>query len=170
MNMAQELELPSVDEGAMIDARGDDVPVIFHSADDQLSQQSCDDPLTDPLALDDCLNGDMSDTMNINLNSSSQDGEVILVDVDQLKNVSMCAVASESVAVLGSDHEPDEAYEQTDLLKPAETVEEGVPSDGSDSGLGSDQSANIESQSIRPIICKYYFCTFFCKMHFIVLL
>lgn len=152
--MAQDLVLSSVDDGALIDTGEDDMPVIFHAADDQmsqLSQQSCDDPLSDPLALDDCPNIDMAETMNTNLNSSSQDGEIILVDVDRLKNVTMCTAASDNVTVAGSDHEPE-----TDLLKPAETVEE--PSDGSDSGLGSEQSANIESQPIRSVICKYYFC------------
>lgn len=159
--MAQDIILSSVDDGAMIETGEEEgVPVIFHADDDQLSQQSCDDPLSDPLALDDCLNADMTDTMNINLNSSSQDGEVILVDMDRLKNVSMCTVVSDSVAVLCSDHEPDEDYEQPDLLKPAETVEEGVPSDGSDSGLGSEQSANLESQPIIPVICKSYICCF----------
>lgn len=158
MNMAQDLKLSSADDGAMIDTGEDDELVVFHAAaDDQLSQQYCDDPLSDPLALDDCLNIDMTETMNINLNSSSQEGEIILVDVDRLKK-SICTEATDSVAVLSSDHEPEEAYEQTDLLKSVETVEE-LPSDGSDSGLGSEQSANsIESQPIRTVICKYNFC------------
>lgn len=188
MNMAQDLMLSSVDGGAIIDTGDDDVPVVFHAADEQLSsfddgamidtcddddvpvvfhaaddeqlsQQYCDDPLSDPLALDDCLNVD-TDTMHMNLNSSSQEAEIILVDVDRLKNVSHRTVVSDSVAVHDSEHDPDEAYEQTDQLKPAETVEEGVPSDGSDSGIGFEQSANIESQPIRPVICKYYFVMF----------
>lgn len=156
MNMAQDLILSSADDGAMIDTGEEEqMPVVFHAADD-VSQQSCDDPLCDPLALDDCMT-DMTETMN--MNSSSQEGEIILVDMDRLKNVSLSTVASENVSVLSSDH-----YEQTDLLKPAENIEEGVPSDGSDSGLGSEQSANIESQPIRPVICKYYICLF-CKIH-----
>lgn len=113
--------------------------VEFQIADDQLSQQSCDDPLSDPLALDDCLQFDeygLQSTIDGVAHSADVDTEIRLVDVSLLTQhatndadlgATELMVFDEVVADI-----VDLVAEQT-----SSCVEEGGGrSDGSDSGLG----------------------------------
>lgn len=103
----------------------------------------CEDPLCDPLALDDSSSSvsaelaDVADKALIDLKSPT-DGQIILIDVNILRNV------EQNELINGSDG----GIQTEDLI---ETIEEGVPSDGSDSGVASDGSI-IE---IRPQIRKF---------------
>lgn len=79
----------------------------------------CEDPLCDPLALDDSTElGDGADKTLTDLKST--DGQIILIDVNLLRNVEQTELLSSRDI-------------QTEDL--SETIEEGVPSDGSDSGV-----------------------------------
>lgn len=98
----------------------------------------CEDPLCDPLALDDSsISTELMDAADKTITElkTSPDGQIILVDVNILRNV-------EQNELLNSGDI------QTEDL--SETIEEGVPSDGSDSGVASDGSI-IE---VRPQIRK----------------
>lgn len=102
----------------------------------------CEDPLSDPLALDDSsisteLGADGTDTTLTDLKTST-DGQIILIDVNILRN-------AEQGELINSRE-----IQVEDL---SETIEEGVPSDGSDSGVASDGSI-IE---VRPQIRKNFF-------------
>lgn len=100
----------------------------------------CEDPLCDPLALDDSsISTDLADVAAKTLTDlkATNDGQIILIDVNILRNV-------EQNELIG-----DGDIQTDDLI---ETIEEGVPSDGSDSGVASDGSI-IES---RPQIRKFY--------------
>lgn len=131
--------------------------LLFHENVDQTSQQSCEDPLSDPLALDDSLNGSLSRDLR-DLDSTSTDGQIIIVDVNRLKNTELhlkddnmmntpCSGASET--------EADENFTKQMLGIEETAIEEGVRSDGSDSGLGLELAGNVSSSSIRPTVCEY---------------
>ncbi|KAJ6648238.1 Cysteine/serine-rich nuclear protein 2 [Pseudolycoriella hygida] len=97
----------------------------------------CEDPLCDPLALDDSSisTADVADNALAEL-KTSPDGQIILIDVNILRNV------DQNELINGRDM-------QTEDLN--ETIEEGVPSDGSDSGVASDGSI-IEVRPQMPEI------------------
>lgn len=103
----------------------------------------CEDPLCDPLALDDSsISTELADVADDDHNKTltdlkaTSDGQIILIDVNILRNV-----------------EQNELIDSRDIQTEdlIETIEEGVPSDGSDSGVASDGSI-IES---RPQIRKF---------------
>lgn len=105
----------------------DDAPLEFQIADDQLSQQSgCDeDPLSDPLALEDCLQ-----FVDV---SPPQTTEITLVDMSMLTKATVADAATATTA--------DETC----------GVEEGVRSDGSDSGLGQESTnSSLTPSDVTP--------------------
>lgn len=93
----------------------------------------CEDPLCDPLALDDSTElGDDGDKTLTELKATA-DGQIILIDVNILRNV--------------EQNELSRDIQTEDLC---ETIEESVPSDGSDSGVASDGSIiEARPQQIR---------------------
>lgn len=100
----------------------------------------CEDPLCDPLALDDSsVSTELADLSDKTLSDlkTPTDGQIILIDVNILRN------AEQNELITGRDI-------QTEDL--SETIEESVPSDGSDSGVASDGSI-IE---VRPQIRKIF--------------
>lgn len=100
----------------------------------------CEDPLCDPLALDDSsISTELMDTADKTLTDSqtSTDGQIILIDVNILRN------AEQNELINSRDI-------QTEDL--SETIEEGVPSDGSDSGVASDGSIIELQPQIRKIL------------------
>lgn len=134
--------------------------VMVNTGDDQLSQQSCEDPLFDPLAIDDIVPAtdvaplepgslDLIDTRCLVsvVETTATDAEIILVDMNRLKNSS--PVDSSNVC------EDENQFDQCLPPETAAEAEEGVRSDGSDSGLGSEPSNNnATSVPVRPPVCK----------------
>lgn len=101
----------------------------------------CEDPLCDPLALDDSsISTELADSIpDKTLNDlKATDGQIILIDVNILRNVEQNDLSRDNI--------------QTEDL--SETIEEGVPSDGSDSGVASDGSIIEARPQIRKISLK----------------
>ncbi len=110
---------------------------------DALAEECEDDPLCDPLAIDDSSISTMladvvADKTLTDLKEATTDGQIILIDVNILRNVEQKELLSTRDI-------------QTEDL--SETIEEGVPSDGSDSGVASDGSI-IE---VRPPLIRKTF-------------
>lgn len=124
-------------------------------------------PLDDPLALDDEYDGrafensgSAYESTNTTLSEldSSDDGRIILVDVNSLKNsfsapaTSGYTSAARSKTKTGSGSQPNssaaKAYDPIGLPLDDETAEEveGARSDGSDSGLGLEICSNLLSE------------------------
>lgn len=127
----------------LIDVNDD--PITLNSSTEETENTvdalaECEDPLCDPLALDDSSISqpelaDVTDKTLTDLKATA-DGQIILIDVNILRNVEQNELIS------------SRNIQTEDLI---ETIEEGVPSDGSDSGVASDGSI-IES---RPQIRKF---------------
>lgn len=98
----------------------------------------CEDPLCDPLALDDSsISTELMDKTLTDSSQASTDGQIILIDVNILRNAEQNELMNSRVI-------------QTEDL--SETIEEGVPSDGSDSGVASDGSIIEVRPQIRKIL------------------
>lgn len=104
----------------------------------------CEDPLCDPLALDDSsISTELADVSDKTLSDlkTPTDGQIILIDVNILRN------AEQNELITGRDI-------QTEDL--SETIEEGVPSDGSDSGIDGVASDGSIIE-VRPQIRKIFY-------------
>ncbi|KAG4071077.1 hypothetical protein HA402_002749 [Bradysia odoriphaga] len=126
----------------LIDVNDD--PITLNSSTEETENTvdalaDCEDPLCDPLALDDSsVSTELADVADKTLTSlkTASDGQIILIDVNILRNVEQ------------NDEIDSRDIRTEDLI---ETIEEGVPSDGSDSGVASDGSI-IESRPQIPSI------------------
>lgn len=143
--------------------------------DDGIMDDPMSDPLSDPLALDDILTNTDSNSI-VDGNPVTEIPEIILVDVTSLTKckswtaggngtnkswnynfqflAEIPAVINTTICV--SETEADDSYE-TPTIDVCETGEEGVRSDGSDSGLGSEPSTTLPTVSLRPINCTPHF-------------
>lgn len=128
------------------------VLVMFPPSDEILSQQSCADPLSDPLAFDDSLTGRENtpyernplELINTELPTGTEaNDDILLVDVERLKNSSPFG-----------DRVDANPFEEIPNEQCSTEVEEGVRSDGSDSGLGSEPSNNVLTVPAKPAVCE----------------
>lgn len=103
----------------------DPAAVEFQIADDQLSQQSCDDPISDPLALEDCLQFDDSVAMLPTMPVTAPLASAFATPDESMPEPNQSEMAHGFIRF-------DEPRREDSVC-----VEEGgVRSDGSDSGLG----------------------------------
>lgn len=133
--------------------------VEFHIADDQLSQQSSDDPLSDPLAIEDCLQFDqMPDAIIAEVPAA--DTEITLVDVSSLTQNDVIAANPCMVVSTTNADGSSLRYDGGVADKNVDNVtinnnnnnndEAGGRSDGSDSGLGL-ESRLCASTTTKPL-------------------
>lgn len=119
--------------------------VMFPPSDDGLSQQHCDDPLSDPLAVP--YDQNPLELINPKLTTEIEaNADILLVDVDRLNNSSP----------VGEQREDENPFVESTAQPCANEVEEGVRSDGSDSGLGSEPSNNVLIVPVKTAVCKWF--------------
>lgn len=127
--------------------------VMFPPSDEVLSHRTCNDPLSDPLAIDEVHSG--NEDMPFDRNplelieaelptETDANADILLVNVDSLHNSSPIR-----------EREDDNPFEEIPQEPCATEAEEGVRSDGSDSGLGSEPSHNVLMVPTKPSVCKF---------------